>query len=171
MKNLKRNKMKKGIMLAAAGAIALTVVLGQTFAESNTPGTTTTTSSPASETSDKKVDLTKTTIDEILVSDAPNKQGYVLQNSKSEIPSSAEKIYATVQIGQAVSNMKVMATLIYDQDGSQIGPVGATIDTTADTTMVPFSFTTTTPPWLKGKYTVQVSIGNNITKEYHFTVN
>ncbi len=196
MKNLRRTKIKKSIMLATAGVIALSVFIGQTFAESNTtaPGTattpTTSTSAPAdtsknnsSPNSDNStntntnantnnsVDLSKTTINEILVSDTPNKQGYVLQNSKNQIPASADKIYATVEIGGAVSNMKVMATLIYDQDGSQIGPVGATVDTTADTTMVPFSFTTTTPPWLKGNYTVQVSIGNNITKEYHFSVN
>lgn len=191
MKNLRRNKIKKSIMLATAGAIALSVFIGQTFAESNptTPATTTTTSAPADPSqntspnpnsdnstntnakTNNSVDLSKTTINEILVSDTPNKQGYVLQNSKNQIPASADKIYATVEIGGAVSNMKVMATLIYDQDGSQIGPVGATVDTTADTTMVPFSFTTTTPPWLKGNYTVQVSIGNNITKEFHFSVN
>ncbi len=171
MKNLKSDKLKKGMILATAGIIALSVFVGQTFAQDNTsPGTTTTSTPAPSDQNPNNVDLSKTTIDEILVSDTPNKQGYVLQNSKTKIPASAEKIYATVQIGHAVSNMKVMATLIYDQDGSQIGPVGATIDTTADTTMVPFSFTTTTPPWLKGNYTVQVSIGNNSTKEYHFTV-
>jgi hypothetical protein len=204
MKNSQKNKIKKTMVLAAAGAIALTVILGQTFAQTNidnnnsnpslnqtSPGTTTTTpsSQPSNNPSTNQnpnqtpstqqtgtntnanVDLSKTTIDDILVSDTPNQQGYVLQNAKNQIPSNASKIFATVQIGHAVAGMKVMATLIYDQDQSQIGPVEATVDTTADTTMVPFSFTTTTPPWLKGKYTVQVSIGNNVTKEFHFVVN
>lgn len=109
-----------------------------------------------------------TTIDDVLVSDEPNKDGYVLK-SKDKVSAQAAKIYATVQLGSAVQGQKVIATLTYHGNNAQIGPVVAKVGTTGDT-MEAFSFSTTPMPWPKGEYQVDISLDNGATKSVSFTV-
>ena len=162
MDNSNKGQIKKLAMgVSVAGIIALlSTTLNTSFGADNT----TPTANKAATISDVKA----TTIDEILVSDEPNKDGYVLQ-AKTNLPVSAAKIYATVQLGRGVEGSKVMATLTHVESGAKIGPVVATVSTTGDT-MEAFSFTNTSMPWLKGKYQVDVSISNGASKSVFFNV-
>lgn len=160
MKNSKKSQIKKILIGASLGVVALLAVgISQSFAADTTSTTPSVSTAP---------DAKATTIDEIMVSDEPNKDGYVLQ-SKDKLPASAAKIYATVQLGHGVEGSKVMATLTHVDSGAKIGPVVATVDTTGDT-MEAFSFTNTAMPWLKGKYQVDISISNGASKSVTFNV-
>lgn len=160
---------KRSLKVAAAvSVVGLGLALTTMTSLAQDAQTTTTTTTPAPAASTPATATNPTTIDEVLVSDEPNKDGYVLQG-KNTIPSNAKKIYATVQLGHATEGSKVMATLIYRPSKAQIGPVVATVDMTGDT-MEAFSFTNTSMPWLKGEYQVDVSITNGATKSVVFTV-
>ena len=168
MKNLIKKRPAKAMIGVSAVVMGLligvaTVSLAETTQPASTPATpsTSTTSSTTAATN-------PTTIDEILISDEPNKDGYVLQG-KNTISKNAKKIYATVQLGHATEGSKVIATLIHKDSKAQIGPVVATVDMTGDT-MEAFSFTNTSMPWLKGEYEVDVSISNGASKTVVFTV-
>lgn len=155
MKN--KELIKNVIIGTGVGFLALLGVgLTQVFAADNTSST------PAATAP------TKTTIDDVMVSDEPNKDGYVLK-SKDTVSAQSPKIYATVQLGSAVQGQKVIATLTFHGNNAQIGPVVAKVGTTGDT-MEAFSFSTTPMPWPKGEYEVDVSLDNGATKSVVFNV-
>ena len=168
MKNLNKNRSAKVVIGVSAVVMGLLIGVATASFAQNTPSAPATapanTSTPAATTPTTN----PTTIDEILVSDEPNKDGYVLQG-KNTLPKNAKKIYATVQLGHATEGSKVIATLIHRDSKAQIGPVVATVDMTGDT-MEAFSFTNTSMPWLKGEYEVDVSISNGASKSVVFTV-
>lgn len=160
MKNT--NQVKKVILGAATGLLALLTVVGNQGLAADNPAAT------AAQTQLAPAAAPATTIDEILVSDEPNKDGYVLK-AKNTLPKTANKIYATVQLGSAVSGQKVIATLTFKGNNAQIGPVVATVGTTGDT-MEAFAFTNTAMPWPTGKYQVDISVENGANKSTTFTV-
>jgi|GEM_PF-4592282 len=120
----------------------------------------------AEDTAKKSSD--STSIDQILVSDTPNSEGYVLK-TKDSLPSNTPKIYATAQLGSAVEGSVVTATLVYLPTQSKIGPVVAKVSTTGNT-MEAFSFTNTKMPWPKGEYEVDVSTASGDTQKVNFKI-
>jgi|GEM_PF-4294361 len=181
MKNTKQDRIKKAIIITTMSVVAvLMIALNQGSAAD--PTSTAPTAPPAAPTPTLPAAPTATpaptptpaptaaatTIEEVLVSDTPTKDSYVMQ-SKNVIPKTAAKIYATVQLSSAVQGSKVIATLTYKGNNAQIGPVVGKVHTGGDT-MEAFAFTNTAMPWPKGEYQIDVSLENGATKSVTFTI-
>lgn len=117
---------------------------------------------------DKPKDASGAEISDILVNDSADKDGYVTVHHP-DIPASAKKIYATVQLSVPNRGVKIKAILVNKEGGGQIGPVTGDVDETGPI-MKAFSFSRDVKSWPKGEYEIQISLSSGAAKTVKFKV-
>lgn len=121
----------------------------------------------ASSGTEGSTDASGSSIHDILISDSADLDGYV-QEVKTNIPSSASKIFATAEISVPAAGAKVQAILKMP-DGGKLGPVTGDI-TGVGNVLKAFSFQRAKNAWPTGDYELTVSLSSGAKKSVTFQV-
>lgn len=105
----------------------------------------------------------------ILVSDEADNDGYV-EETKTVVPRSAKKIFATVMIISPTPDINVEASLKHIPSGVILGPIESKTTKTGNI-MKAFSFTREKQLWPAGEYEIDVKLSSGDTQSIQFEVN
>ena len=115
---------------------------------------------------EKSTDSSGSSIQNILVSDHADLDGYV-EEVKTNIPETAEKIFATAEV-VAKADGHIQATLEMPDD-KKMGPNKVDI-TGSGNILKAFSFVRGKEPWPKGEYTISVLLSTGAKKTIKFKI-